>query len=198
MDCWNNASQVYPSVPAKINLGGDLILKLQILWTSFLHCRDLHPVWHQFSTAEAVQYWGGCSVLQGSEQPPQYRCYLSAVLMLSPHSTDAIPRSTEQPLQYWCYPPHVLMLSPCSTEQPPQYWTDVIRGGLVLLWPVPKRPVYTINFFIDLSNWKRLYFVELINLEIALNDGSLINKKLIIQTERGLLLWSNWGIYKAM
>ena len=48
--------------------------------------------------------------------------------MLSLCSTDAIPP------QYWCCPPAVLTLSPTvlnsprSAEQPPQYWTDVIRG----------------------------------------------------------------------
>ena len=56
----------------------------------------------------SVQYCGGCTVQRGTEQPPQYWCYPSAVLMLSPT---------------------VLILSPRSTEQPPQYWTDVIRGG---------------------------------------------------------------------
>ena len=65
----------------------------------------------------SVQYFGGCLILRGIAQPPQYWCYPSAVLMLSLCSTDAIP------LQYWCYPPAVLMLSPCSTDAIPlQYW----------------------------------------------------------------------------
>ena len=67
----------------------------------------------------------------------QISSYFSALLMLSPNSTDAIPP------QYWIastvlmlshtilmLSPHVLMLSlhstdaiPHSTEQPPQYWS---------------------------------------------------------------------------
>ena len=47
--------------------------------------------------------------------------YFSAVLMLYPHNTDAIPH------MYWCYPSTILNslhstdIIPHSTEQPPQY-----------------------------------------------------------------------------
>ena len=55
--------------------------------------------------------------------------------MLSPTCTDAIPHSTEQPPQYWCYSSTILMLSPHMYWCYPPTCTDAIPPHVLMLSP---------------------------------------------------------------